>query len=278
MSVVNRILNAMNRPGSRSMLAGILTLAYKLRGVSADVQFHKNFNAWEYRINGVSYFSSGPGWAYDYEFLLGQMKHLSCNRYIPKAGDVVLDIGAGVGEETVIFSKLVDNTGKIYAIEAHPKTFGALSYMVDKNQLHNVSCNNIALSSSKSIVEINDTENSLANTILPMGHTSKSFKVNAITFDDFVEQNSIQEIDFVKMNVEGSEQFIIQGMSASLPKIKHMAISCHDFLYERGGSEFFRTKDSVIRFLNANNFRIESQNSNLTMVDDYVYATNIKFA
>lgn len=131
----------------------------------------------------------------------------------------------------------------------------------------------MAFSDKEGIVEIDDTENSLANTI---GSTCsvKSFQMKGQTLDDFVEQNNVKRIDLVKMNIEGAEQLVILGMKKSLPIINHMAISCHDFLYLRGESEFFKTKEIVIRFLEENSFKIMTQKTNVNMVDDYVYATN----
>jgi FkbM family methyltransferase len=194
---------------------------------------------------------------------------------MPKQGDVVFDLGAGVGEETIILSQLVGERGKVYSIEAHSKTYAALSYLVSVNQLSNVVAENLAFAEMSGFIEIEDSGNSLANTILPISKR-KSFKVKAITFDEYVMKNSIASIDFVKMNIEGAEQLVIQGMSQSMPIIKHLTISCHDFRYKSGESEFFKTKDLVIQFLRDNNFYVKSQLTKVDMVDDFVYAVNLR--
>ena len=274
MQLTDSILKSLNRGATRGVLRWILAVGYKLRGISPEsIRYHKNSNSWEYRIDGVSYLSSGPGWAYNYDFLIDQLKQLSGNHYLPKAGDIVVDIGAGVGEETIIFSKLVGNSGKVLAIEAHPKTFLALDYMVKTNGLRNVTCMNIALSDKYGEVEIGDSDNSLANTILP-SKTKKTYQVKGYTFDEMIRNNGLQRIDLVKMNVEGAEQLIIKGMAEYLPIVKNIAISCHDFLYERGGSEFFKTREIVVEFLKRNNFIVAVQKTNVKMVDDYIYAVN----
>ncbi len=274
MAVMNSFIQLLNKPATRWILRGLIFLRYKQRGRKIEaVKNHEDFGAWEFRISGVSYLSSGPGWAYDHDYLLAQLKQLSSYAYLPTLGDTVIDVGAGVGEETIIFSALVGSKGRVYSVEAHPKTFHALSYLVEVNALTNVVHSNVALSDVAGTVSIDDSENSLANTILSTPK-KKAFEVKAETFDDFVERNAIATIDLVKMNVEGAEQLIIRGMQRSLSRIKHMAISCHDFRFKNGESEFFKTKEIILQFLKDNNFVVVTQNTANSMVDDYVYAYN----
>jgi FkbM family methyltransferase len=274
MTLGNRVIKWTNNPQARGLLKSIIYWRYKQRGKKIDrVDFHDEFNAWEFRISGVTYLGSGPGWIYDGDYLQGQLKRLSGFSYMPKYGDTVLDIGAGVGEETIIFSSLVGSAGKVFAIEAHPKTFMALQYLVKSNNLTNVINSNVALSDKAGTVSIEDTDNSLGNSILQISK-GNTFTIQSETFDEFVERNNIQTIDFLKMNVEGAEQLIVKGMLKSLKRIKHLAISCHDFRFLQGESEFFKTKNIIVDFLTDNNFKIATQNSSESMVDDYVYGTN----
>jgi FkbM family methyltransferase len=274
MTIGNSIIKSINKPATRGLLKSIIYWRYKQRGKEIDlVDFHEEFDAWEFRIAGVSYLGSGPGWVYDQDYLYEQLKQLSGFAYLPKFGDTVVDIGAGVGEETIIFSSLVGPAGKVFAVEAHPKTHKALQYLVRANKLSNVISSNLALSDKAGAVNIEDSDNSLGNSILQVSKTN-TFTIQAETFDDFVERNNIQSIDFLKMNVEGAEQLIVKGMVKSLNRIKHLAISCHDFRFRQGESEFFKTKQIVIDFLASNHFKISTQNSTVSMVDDYVYGIN----
>jgi len=274
MTLGNTIIKTINKPQTRRLLKSIIYWRYKQRGKKIElVNFHEEFDAWEFKIDGVSYLGSGPGWVYDKDYLHAQLKQLSGFAYMPKYGDTVIDIGAGVGEETIIFSSLVGNTGRVFAIEAHPKTYKALQYLVKSNNLDNVISSNLALSDKSGTVSIEDSDNSLGNSILPVSK-GNTFTIQAETFDDFVERNNIQTIDFLKMNVEGAEQLIVKGMLKSLKRIKHLAISCHDFRFRQGESEFFKTKQIVVDFLTSNNFKIATQKSSVLMVDDYVYAVN----
>ena len=53
--------------------------------------------------------------------------------YTPGEGDVVVDLGAGFGDEALIFSNLVGPSGRVIAVEAHPKTFACLEETVRRS-------------------------------------------------------------------------------------------------------------------------------------------------
>jgi hypothetical protein len=59
-------------------------------------------------------------------------------RFLPKQGDIVVDIGAHMGRYTIISSKRVGANGKVVAIEAHPSNFEMLKSNIKLNQLTNV--------------------------------------------------------------------------------------------------------------------------------------------
>lgn len=270
----NTFLRWLDNPATLWLLKKIIFLRYKQRGKKIEeVNYHRELAAWEFKIDKISYLGSGPGWIYDQDYLHNQLKQLSGFAYMPKHGDIVIDIGAGVGEEAIIFSSLVGSAGKVFAIEAHPKTFKALQYLVKSNNLYNVIISNVALSDKAGTVSIEDTDNSLGNSILEISK-GNTFTIQSETLDEFVERNNIQTIDFLKMNVEGAEQLIVKGMEKSLKRIKHLAISCHDFRFLQGESEFFKTKKIIVDFLTDNSFKITTQNSSESMVDDYVYGIN----
>ena len=75
-------------------------------------------------------------------------------RFNPKEGDVVIDVGAAFGLYTLPSSKQVGQSGKVIAIEAHPKNYEMLNRNVKLNNLTNVTCLNYAVYSTKTKVKI----------------------------------------------------------------------------------------------------------------------------
>lgn len=273
----NRLLKWLNTPSTRFLLEKLIFLQYSRKGRNIQrVKYHQEYDAWEFRIDGTTYLSSGPGWTYDGEYLSDLFKSLSGNKYLPSPGDTVIDIGAGVGEETIVLSSLVGTKGRVYAIEAHPRTFQALRYLVTSNNLTNVETSNVAISDSEGPVAIEDTSNSLANSII-QNTGGNQFSIPGETLDNYVSRHRITRIDLLKMNVEGAEQLIVKGMNTSWDLVRHTAISCHDFRFRQGESAFFKTKDIIIDVLKSRGFDVTTQHSNDSMIDDYVYGFNPKY-
>jgi hypothetical protein len=78
------------------------------------------------------------------------------------------------------------------------------------------------------------------------------------------------------VNIEGAESLLI-GSFEKISKVKHVAISCHDFLYKRSGDKNFKTKKSVIRFLENRNFAATGNKTCIDYADDWIYGSNRMF-
>jgi FkbM family methyltransferase len=86
--------------------------------------------------------------------------------YKPRPGDLIIDAGAGKGEDTVISSKAVGPTGKVHSIEAHPITFRCLHLFCQLNLLHNVTATNFAIIDATRPVAIETQRGWQANRIV----------------------------------------------------------------------------------------------------------------
>ena len=166
-----------------------------------------------------------------------------CPYYTPKAGDVVIDVGGGIGEEAIIFSNMVGPTGRIISIEAHPITFACLEAAVDRLPFDNVIPMMIAIADKPGTVVISDDSSHLGNSIIDSGADGIVIESNSL--DSVARDLKLDHIDFLKMNIEGAERLAIQGMNEIAPNVRHLAISCHDFIADAGGDDSFRTLSFV---------------------------------
>ena len=173
--------------------------------------------------------------------------------YRPKPGDVIVDIGAGKGEDAYCFSNNVSATGKVIAIEAHPGTYACLARFCQLNKLMNVTTVNLAICAAETELTIDDPEHDNASTIV--GATG-AFAVRGAALDTICESLHLHHIDFVKMNIEGAEVAALAGMTRVIPNVKYLCIACHDFMADRTGNQAMRTKTSVAAFLTGHNFRV----------------------
>lgn len=143
---------------------------------------------------------------------------------IIKKGDTVIDIGANTGQLTLLMAYLAGKNGSIYAFEPYSKSFDKLSNIVKLMHLSSIiKLNKLALSNetrtSNLIVPLEKcTEATLmphkANTwgnyeSEPWRYTTET--CNLITLDNYVKENVIKNISFIKCDVEGAELPVLQG-------------------------------------------------------------------
>lgn len=192
-------------------------------------------------------------------------------KYQPRPGDVVVDAGAGVGEETLSFSRAVGPTGKVVCVEAHPRTYRCLEKLKQYNNLTNVICIHRAVADvSNSIMRIADSDTYLANHV----DSSQGTPVRTITVDGLCHRLDLSRIHFLKMNIEGAERLAIRGMRETLKQTEVVCISCHDFLAARSRDQNLNTKNDVRCFLEENGIKTLARNSTTPHLRDQVWGIN----
>lgn len=276
--MVLQILLYLHRKGFKKLLNISSTIVYFLKGFGyVQSTYYSSFRAYAYKVRGVTYLSSGPGWAYCYDYLRQMLIETYNHEYLPKPGDCIIDIGAGLGEETVIYSMLVGTKGQVHALEANPITHSGLRFMCEQNKFTQTIPHNIAIYNIDGEVSIeDDEENYLTNTINVPSSKNSNNRVRAATLDTFVKENNITCINFLKSNIEGAEQYLIEGMKDSVSIVRNVCISCHDFRHvHHSHGEFYLTKQKVKSFFEAHGFKITVRHTGYCVVDDYIYARNI---
>ena len=73
---------------------------------------------------------------------------------IIKSGDIVLDIGANIGYYTLIFAKLVGNSGKVFSFEPEPTNYELLQKNIMINEYTNVDFFRKAVSNSNQTTKL----------------------------------------------------------------------------------------------------------------------------
>lgn len=137
-----------------------------------------------------------------------------------KPNYICFDIGANIGETTLNFAQIAKN-GKVYSFEPVPFLFERLKKNVQQNKFENIFLNNIAISDRKETLFFSTPiNNNSAGIGLQKNKEEKSNAVFADTLDNFVDENKIERIDFIKIDVEGFENFVINGAINTLKSLK----------------------------------------------------------
>ncbi len=155
-------------------------------------------------------------------------------RNLIQPGMTVFDIGANIGDYSILFSKLVGKSGKVYAFEPTLTTFSKLNERIEKYQCKNVSLFQIAIFSQEGQVEINEFPedysgwNSIGKPKMldPQQNYEKYVEiirtesVKSLTIDSFCRNNGIEKIDYLKIDVEGAESHVLLGANELLKEKK----------------------------------------------------------
>ena len=128
----------------------------------------------------------------------------------------VVDIGANQGLFTLLLSRLVGPSGRVVAFEPDPELFHTLERNCRVNQASNVTLHNLGLSSQAGRLVLYRSLFNAGDNRLAKGLPEGSFRqelVNVATLDEIAGQ---EPIDFIKMDVQGWEWEVVQGMRSAL--------------------------------------------------------------
>ena len=192
--------------------------------------------------------------------------------YRAAAGNVIIDAGAGIGEDTIVFSRAVTPSGRVIALEPSARAFRCLQKTVRLSELTNVVMRRCALHSGDGALDISSDSHYAASTVLD---AVGGERVRACSLDSLCAELGLERVDLLKLNIEGAEADALDGMAASWQVVRNVVISCHDFLADRGASPKFRTRSRVVALLESRGFRILPSHADASedWARYYVYAS-----
>ena len=138
------------------------------------------------------------------------------NRFLKsflKSGMIFWDIGAHIGEHTLLSAKAVGMEGEVHAFEPSPEIFSILKSNVHLNQLDNVFLNLLAVSdtSKETIFEVFD-EPAISRLMHknPSKNATKRISVQCVSLDQY--RKGKRQPNLIKIDVEGAELEALKGM------------------------------------------------------------------
>lgn len=136
-----------------------------------------------------------------------------------KPGMNVINIGANIGYFTLLMARQVGPTGKVFAFEPSHNTVKFLQKNVDVNGYTNVEIHAKAVSNKNGKADFWIGKSSTYSFLSEMKTQSYSqltkVEVEITTIDDFFREKNAK-IDFIMMDAEGSEKYILEGSQKAL--------------------------------------------------------------
>jgi FkbM family methyltransferase len=178
----------------------------------------------------------------------------------PNEGDIVVDVGAHIGKYTIIASKMVGSQGKVIAIEAHPANYDLLKQNIELNKLNNVIALNYAVHSKETMVKLYESGQekgfTIYNTIMidrTTPNNQKYIEIKAKTLDSLLLKNGINQVNWIKIDVEGAEYEVLRGATDLLSSGKDtsLLIEIHNL-----GANHRNLYEPIIELLKLNNYKV----------------------
>jgi FkbM family methyltransferase len=268
MKLRRAVIDVLDRPGGRTLLGYLATRYARMHGAPAasiyyDGAWIRGDGAGRFSVDSTRFDYWTPllaDFQREFETIWSMPREIWLSSYSPKLGDVMIDIGAGVGHDVLSWAPLVGPEGLIVAVEAHPTTFRMLDQAIRLNRLPQVRPVQVAILAAPGEVALEDKPGHMENRIVldSADASGQTRKVRGTTMDQLVRDERLERIDFLKMNIEGAERLAIQCMDETLERTRHVCIACHDFIWRANQEEWYRTKDLVSQYLTSRGFSVSS--------------------
>jgi FkbM family methyltransferase len=134
------------------------------------------------------------------------------------SGDWVLDIGANVGQYTLLLSKLIGPAGRVLAFEPVPTTAATLALVCAKYaKFQNISLLNLAASEESKVQSFEIPTDSVGLPSYARAHATDNgtIRVFGIAVDSLGLQH---RVSLAKIDAEGGESAILRGMLKTIEK------------------------------------------------------------
>ncbi len=140
-------------------------------------------------------------------------------RALLAAGDVVADVGANWGYFTLLSAALVGAGGRVLSLEPEPRLFARLSAHVELNALRQVSCHCAAATARAGDASLQPYDAASGNrgtSRLVEASAPDAITVRGVALDTVLDEAGLDGVSFVKIDVEGAEPSVLEGMNDGL--------------------------------------------------------------
>jgi FkbM family methyltransferase len=144
--------------------------------------------------------------------------------------DTVVDIGANIGVFTLHAASAT--RGRVCAVEALPENAEFIRTNAALNRFENIEVVSAAVCGKSGTVEFSVSPNGAMGAVSQPGPATagdRRITVPAVTLPELLERWGLREVDFLKLDCEGSEGDIFRSLpEETLRRIRKIALEFHD--------------------------------------------------
>lgn len=145
-----------------------------------------------------------------------------------KEDDIVYDVGANTGLYTLFAAKACPD-GEVVAFEPYPPNLGLLKQDIARNQLQNVTVIDVVLSDSAGSVKFSqpgEDDIGYGSSSIEANESVNTIDVQSTTGDQLITDGKIPAPNIIKIDVEGSEPLVLEGLKKTLSDPACRAVYC----------------------------------------------------
>ena len=181
-------------------------------------------------------------------------------------GDTIIDVGAHIGEYTLLGAKLVGDKGLVISVEPDHDSVTSLKENIILNNFKNYLILEKAVGEkieTKSLYKVNEEDvYGYLDSYVENKKLKKYSEIEVTTIDDIVLSNNLNIINLLKIDVEGFEYEVLLGCNDTLKKnkIKKIIIELHpSYLQSKGDNE-----ELIHTFLKEHGFKTKKIQEKIT--------------
>jgi FkbM family methyltransferase len=182
-----------------------------------------------------------------------------------REGMTVFDVGANVGELTLLFSRFTAGAGVVHAFEPSRAAFERLEIVCRAANRRTVVLNNLALAGKKGFIRLHVYEDDYLSFNSQAARPLKDYGLNlepvgieeirATTVDDYCDEKGIEEIDLLKIDTEGAE---LQVMKGARKMLKSGRIKCLTFEFGQTTFDMGNRPEEIEDYLQEMNYNVRN--------------------
>ncbi|MFH1325782.1 MAG: FkbM family methyltransferase [archaeon] len=161
-----------------------------------------------------------------------------------------LDIGAWIGPTVLYGCQLAEHC---YAIEPDPIAIKKLRENINLNPLlkNKIGVHELAITDKNGQADLGNARDYFGNSMsgILFKSSGKSFEVKSIRLEDFIEENKIENLNFIKIDIEGGEVVVLPDSKRYLEENKPtIHLSLHPFWFENLEQDSEKIIDSIRKY------------------------------
>ncbi len=212
-------------------------------------------------INNLNYNLNLQDWVQANLFFLGGYEKVELNYLLKNLPEnsLVFDVGANIGwYSTNLAYKF--KKGQVYSFEPFTQNYNKLISHIEDNKLNNIKPFKIAIGQKQENLSINynTNEDNLGMASINLKEFNFSETIEVVAIDDFFTLKELNNLKFIKIDIEGFEYEALRGMHKTLTfykplllieqdknvlgsKADELILQIDTFLYNLGYSKFIIT-------------------------------------